>query len=248
MALSNVTVFASNTYAVNGNDLVSISVLDPKFNAAVSTLDFRTSFDESLKTVLPNIKVSALTENDLINGRLSKDETIAVSEEAITSESVSRGINKAISTGEPVYIYGDKIDLNNLEEISGIDIVGDNDDGQTEEDWDIVGFKDGKIDYLSKVTIKEEDTGGNIIEPTSDIFIQSVVSRVIDNKNKVTSQTVTPMNTDPIRKSEVNIVASELYLRNAFGETYLAGKLYLDWWLRQSSDNDPNKDYFYPEN
>lgn len=70
----------------------------------MSILDFRTSFDESLKTVLPNIKVSALTENDLINGRLSKDETIAVSEEIITSESVSRGIKKAISIGEPVYI------------------------------------------------------------------------------------------------------------------------------------------------
>lgn len=189
---------------------------------------------------------------------ISISDSVVISWEDALSE-YSR-VREFIREGKYVYIFGEKLESDLVEEKLGdknkTEAKKDPkfsekaDDRQREETkWDIIGLNSEGSIYFSKVQSYSYDSVE--IEITPDIILQEVfrsLTKIKSNQNKIKNKQISILSysTDTIVKAEYDL-ASSYYAQNASGVSILRATLNTDYILKQnlSNDIDPTYDYFY---
>ena len=249
-----INYFPRNNSIYVSTPQISFSIVDSNAQKALNDFNSARSLDETMGTILDNTNFTILTQEQLIeyNQKINDQgrKTLAINVEEFIPNTLKEFV-RLIETGAEIYLYG-----NDLPYILSSIGIKDNQEAlyskhnevytPLKEEWNVIGFKNGKI--ILKSRVMSADLDGNFIQVSLNNFIHSILHNILSTEN-VTEQPKSSLET--LSYGSDTIVASE-YNQNSYvyANDILRGQLNVDWILfhNTKSDNDPNYDYFYIRN
>ena len=254
-------VIAMNSFSRNDSRCVSIpkinfSIVDSNAQKALNDFNSIRSLDETMGIILDNTNFTVLSQEQLTEyNQKNSDQgrqALAINIEEFMPNRIKE-FGKLIETGAEIYFYGNDLDLPYI--LSSIGLK-DNQEAlyskykevytPMKEEWNVIGFKNGKIILESRV--RSTDLDGNFIQVSLNNFIHSILHNILSTEN-LTEQPKSSF--EALSYGSDTIVASA-YNQNSYvySNNILRGQLNVDWILFHNtrSDNDPNYDYFYMRN
>ncbi len=242
--ISTMTVVAKT--ASTDVDLNSLYLLDGNTDEISSVLKERPGKDKTITNLTSKFEIKKS------NKVFDKDDIIIVSQKKALSE--SKKVKNYILLGGYTIIYGDDLDISNLEKSLDVNIenlVIDNTKFNgtvtATSEKDIIVFHNVVIETAIQIDIEKEKKK---IKPKDDIFIQTIMQYLDDSLNSVETieyTTRAASSSDSIVKSGYNI-KSYCYRPNNSGVQVLRGEINVDWILyKNNNETDLTYDYFYIE-
>ncbi|MGB8452485.1 MAG: hypothetical protein WCD89_09140 [Anaerocolumna sp.] len=172
-----------------------------------------------------------------------------------SKENVKKQAKQLIDDDENVYLYGQDLDIQVIENQLDIDIDGYDAKEEAakggdispiqESKWNIIGIENGTATYFAH--LQSYDYDDNAIEPKLDTYIDVIANGKDNLKGNTSDIAILSANETVYSEYDLN---DYLYKDDQWGNSILRAQLNADYIMYQnlSEDSDDTYDYFYLKN